>query len=98
MLLFAAGAPALDPEYGVGILMLENEAELDVQFLRPAGKRKSFLRFRWHVLDLRCNANQRLLNSEKFIPIFFQELVAVLKGEAAITLGQKRKEKRGALA
>ena len=98
ILLVAAAAPALDPEHGVAVLGLHQEAELHLQLLRAAGEVEDFLRLRGQVLQLRAQTGERLLQSQKLVAIFFHELTPVFEGEAAVALGQQREEEQGPLA
>ena len=98
ILLVASAAPALDPEHGVAVFGFHQEAELHLQFLRAPGEVEDFLRLGRQVLQLRTQAGERLLQSQKLVAVFFHELAPVFEGETAVALRQQREEEQRPLA
>ena len=58
-----AAAPALDPEHGVAVFRLHQEAKLHLQFLRAPGEVEDLFRLRRQVLEFGTQAGKRLLQA-----------------------------------
>ena len=91
-------APPLDPEHGVAVLRLQDEAQLHPQLLHPPRQGMHFVRLVGDGLQLGVKMQQRVLQPEILVAVFFQKLGAVLKGEAALARRNQREEKLRALA
>src|SRR6185437_5383227 len=98
ILFVAAAAPALDPENGVAVLGLHQEAELHLQLLRAAGEVEDFLRLGGQVLQFRTQTGKRLLQPQKLVAILFHEFAPVFEREASVARGQQREEEHSPLA
>src|SRR5271157_1393371 len=97
VVLRAASGAAFDPEDRVALVRFQNESKLHPHLFHASGQRVYFLGLVGDGLQLGVKMQQRILQAEIFIAIFFQKFRAVLKREAALAWRNQRKEKLRAL-
>ena len=71
---------------------LQDEAQLHPQFFDPASQRVDFVGLVGDGLQFGVEMQQRILQPEIFVAIFFQKLRTVLEGESTLARRQQRKE------